>query len=339
MNRRSQLTTSTTPMKISPLVLSLVAFLAGAALFAAIGQLKPGDEADLSEQLSLAQAEIDDLKARLATRQETSKLSSLPSAIPPKVETVASGDEDSTLASTASDEGGGDGDEEEEQDPADAIANLLNSKEARGFMKQMSVGFSKRGEQWIEQGESEYTEKLGLSDEQVGRLKARLTAQMKDQTDAFTAKLDDENLSMQEIMEEQRDVMRGQEDVMAEILKEELDEDQFAEFEREQLVEKTQRVQRDSDRELTRLDSTLDLTESQEDQVFGILVQTNSDYDGSMQIEGAETIAVVGEDTVKEDAIRSVLDAEQTEKYNADLEQRQNQRRGPFGGGFRGFGR
>ncbi|MGI9241693.1 MAG: hypothetical protein ACR2RV_12905 [Verrucomicrobiales bacterium] len=186
---------------------------------------------------------------------------------------------------------------------------------------------------------SEYTEKLGLSDEQVARLKARLTTQMKEQTDAFNAKLDDEDLSMQEIMEGQRDVMRGQEDVMAEILKEELDEDQFAEFEREQLVEKTQRVQRDSDRELSRLDSTLELTESQEDQVFGILVQTNSDYDGSMQIEGAETVAVVGEDTVKEDAIRSVLDAEQTEKYNADIEQRQNQRRGPFGGGFRGFGR
>ncbi|MGI9241694.1 MAG: hypothetical protein ACR2RV_12910 [Verrucomicrobiales bacterium] len=134
-------------MKISPLVLSLVAFLAGAALFAAIGQLGGGDETDLSAQLSSAEAEIEDLKARLANRQEASKLSSLPSAIPAKVETVATDDEDGDVEVADSDEG--DGEEEGEQDPADALANLINSKEARGFMKQMSVGFSKRGEQWI----------------------------------------------------------------------------------------------------------------------------------------------------------------------------------------------
>lgn len=325
-------------MKTSQITIALVAFAIGAAIVAAIGQLNRGDDADLRAQLADAQAEIEKLKAQAPRVQAEPKLTSLPSALPAKVDELV-------------DNGAGDADEEAaeeddagaEDDPAAAIAKLFNSKEARGFMKQMSVGFAKRGEQWIEQGISEYTEKLNLSDEQVASLKKRLTAQMQTQTEAFTAKLDNENLSMQEIMEEQREVMRGQEDVMAEILKEELDQEQFAEFEREQLVEKTQRVQRDSDRELTRLDSQLDLTESQEDQVFGILVQTNSDFDPSMQIEGADAAVQVGEDTAKEDAIRSVLDAEQAAKYNADLEARQNQPRGPFGGGigggFGGFGR
>ena len=176
-----------------------------------------------------------------------------------------------------------------------------------------------------------------MSDVQVASLKKRLSAQMKEQTDVFNAKLDNENMSMQEIMAEQREVMMGQEDVMAEILKEELNEEQFAEFEREQLVEKTERVQKDADRELTRLDSDLELTESQEDQVFGILVQTNSDYDESMGIEGADVNVSVGEDQAKEDAIRSVLDPTQTEKYNKSLEERQSRRRG--WGGFGGFGR
>ncbi len=287
-------------------------------------------------QLAAAQSEIDRLKARRQRRQAESKLSSLPSAI------AAEGRNDRILSRGGvadAEPGGGRGRRGGEQDPADALANLFNSKEARGFMKQMSVGFAKRGEQWIDQGIAEYTEKLGLSDAQVSSLKSGLTQQMKEQTDAFTAKLDDENMSMPEIMQEQREVMRGQEDVMAEILKEELDADQFADFEREQMIEKTQRVQRDSDRELTRLDGKLELTESQEDQVFGILVQTNSDFDQSMQIEGAGSSLSVGEDTAKEDAIRSVLDAEQTEKYNADLEAQQNRRSNPFGGGFGGFRR
>jgi len=323
-------------MKPPQLLITLAAFLLGAAIFAAIGQMRPNDDEDLRTQLAEAQSEIEKLKAQAAGRQAESKLSSLPSAIAPKVETI-SPEEEADVADAETPEE--DGETGGEQDPADALANLFNSKEARGFMKQMSVGFAKRGEQWIDQGIAEYTEKLGLSDAQVSSLRARLTQQMKEQTDTFTAKLDDENMSMQEIMQEQREVMRGQEDVMAEILEEELDADQFADFEREQLIEKTQRVQRDSDRELTRLDGKLELTESQEDQVFGILVQTNSDYDPSMQIEGAGSSLSVGEDTAKEDAIRSVLDAEQTEKYNADIEAQQNRRRGPFGGGFGGFGR
>jgi hypothetical protein len=206
-------------------------------------------------------------------------------------------------------------------------------------MKKMSEGFAERGEQWVERGISEYTEKLNLSDAQVAQLKVRLGDQMKEQTAAFNAKLDDENLSMQEIMQEQREVMNGQEDVMAEILKEELDEDQFADFERGQLEEKTQRVQRDSERSLERLDKDLDLTDSQEDQVFGILVQKNSDYDQSMALEGVDGASTIADDLSQEDAIREVLDPGQTEKYDKSLEQPQRRRGNPFGGGFGGFGR
>ena len=126
---------------------------------------------------------------------------------------------------------------------------------------------------------------------------------------------------------------------MADILKEELTPEQYEDFEREQLVEKTERVQRDSDRELSRLDRELDLTESQEDQVFGILVQTNSDYDASMAIEGADATVSVNEGTAKEDAIRSVLDAEQAAKFDKSNEERAARRQRWGGGGFGGFGR
>ena len=318
-------------MKNSQFVTMVVAFLIGAALVFGYSQLTKSDDSGLRAELAAAQAEIDDLKSKTGPRTVAPKLTSLPSAMPDRVQSIASTDvvEEETVEEGA------------EADPAAAMAKLFNSKEARGFMKQMSAGFAKRGEAWIEQGVSDYAEKLNLSDAQVASLKKRLTAQMGEQMEAFNAKLDDENMSMQEIMQNQREVMMGQEDVMADILKEELDEDQFAEFEREQLVEKTERVQKDSDRELSRLDRSLELTDSQEDQVFGILVQTNSDFDESMQVEGAEGVVPVDDGVAKEDAIRSVLDAEQTEKYNADLERQQSRRRSPFGGGrgFGGFGR
>ncbi len=61
---------------------------------------------------------------------------------------------------------------------------------------------------------------------------------------------------------------------------------------------------------------------------------------GSMAIEGADASVTVGEDQAKDEAIRSVLDAEQAVKYDKSQEQRQN-RRGGWGGwgGGGGFGR
>lgn len=311
------------------MITMVVAFLVGAVLVIGYGQLNKYDDSDLREELAALQAENDKLKAKVGIKSIEPTMKTLPSAIPDKVETIST---DVVAEETPAEEAA-------ETDPAAAIMKMFDTKEARGFMKQMSAGFAKRGEAWIEQGIAQYTEKLNLSDAQVATLKTRLAAQMKEQTDAFNAKLDNEDMSMQEIMQEQREVMMGQEEVMAEILKEELDADQFAEFEREQLVEKTQRVQRDADRELSRLDRDLELTESQEDQVFGILVQTNSDYDESMAIEGVGGATTVDADVKKEDAIRSVLDEEQSAKYNQSLEQNASRRgRGGFGG-FGGFGR
>ena len=78
------------------------------------------------------------------------------------------------------------------------------------------------------------------------------------------------------------------------------------------------------------------MTEEQEDQVFGILVQKSSEYDESMAIEGISATlpeSANAEDISKEDAIRSVLNVEQTEKYNERLENGGFGRRGGWGRG------
>ncbi|MFP6873785.1 MAG: hypothetical protein VCA55_09780, partial [Verrucomicrobiales bacterium] len=105
-----------------------------------------------------------------------------------------------------------------------------------------------------------------------------------------------------------------------------------------------ERVQGRANWELGRLDQALELSEAQEDQVFGILVRQSDDYDESMAIEGIETdlpAAALADDVTKEDAIRSVLTPEQTETYNSKVEDGGFGRggRGGRGNWGRGFGR
>ena len=326
-------------MKTSQILITVAAFFAGALAIAGIGQLNSKEDSALAD----TRAELAEVQAELARLRAISDrpLSGIPEDKPLVEEEVITTDAVEEEVVVQNEEPS----EPEEPDPAAAIAKLFNSKEARAAIKQFSSGMASRGEQWIDRGIAEYTDKLGLSEAQVASLKTRLSAQMNEQMEEFNKKLDNEDMSMQEIMMQQREVMMGQEDVMAEILKEELTPEQYEDFEREQLVEKTERVQRDSDRELARLDRDLDLTEAQEDQVFGILVQTNSDYDESMGIEGADANVTVDDGVSKEEAIRSVLDDEQAAKYDASNQQREERRRawggfgGNGGGGFRGFGR
>ncbi|MFT5106588.1 MAG: ribosomal protein S20 [Verrucomicrobiales bacterium] len=314
-------------MKPSQIILTVLAFALGAALIAGIGAFSNGDDADMEAKLAAAEAQIEKLKSSKAVKTpfESKLTSTLPSAIAEKVETVSELDT------------------EEEEVPQEgpqaimaAIAKLAQSAEGKSVMKTIGSSMRQGMVQGMESTVDGYVSKLNLNDAQADRLKSRLTEKMNTEFAAFDADMESGEMSMQEAMMKQRDMRKQQESEMNVIIKEELTDDQWADYEREQLVEKTERVQRDSDRELSRLDRDLNLTETQEDQVFGILVQTNSEYDGSMAIEGADASVNVGEDQAKDEAIRSVLDAEQAVKYDKSQEQRQN-RRGGWGGG--GFGR
>ncbi|MEE2808016.1 MAG: hypothetical protein VYB73_01780 [Verrucomicrobiota bacterium] len=230
--------------------------------------------------------------------------------------------------------------DEEPTGPEEAFAQLLNSPEARKLMKGFAGAMSQGADRMIASEIENQKEKLGLSDSQTESIKGKLVSMVQEETKRFQSQLDDENRSFGEIMESQGEFWSQNEPKINEIMKAELNDDQYALYEREQLVEKTNRVQRQATSELDRLNRTLELSEEQEDQVFGILVQKSSEYDESMAIEGIESAlpeSANSEDITKEDAIRSVLNAEQTEKYNERLENGGFGRRGPWGRG-RGFG-
>ncbi len=233
-----------------------------------------------------------------------------------------------------------DSEDEEPAGPEEAFAQLLNSPEARKLMKGFAGAMSQGADRMIASEIENQKEKLGLSDSQTESIKDKMVSMVKEETKRFQSQLDDEDRSFGEIMESQGEFWSQNEPKINEIMKAELTDDQYATYEREQLVEKTNRVQRQATSELDRLNKTLELSEEQEDQVFGILVQKSSQYDESMAIEGIEATlpeSANAEDITKEDAIRSVLNTEQTEKYNERLEKGGFGRRGSWGRG-RGFG-
>lgn len=259
-----------------------------------------------------------------------------------------------------------------EADPAAQFAKLFNSKEARSLMKQFSGAAVNMMGQRAGDEIAKYKDKYGLTDDQVATLQTKLTAKLKEGTNKFASSLDNENKTVQEIMQEQGQQWQNQENEVAEIMKETLTDDQYNEFEREMLADRAQRVERNATRQMNRLDTQLNLDETQKDQVFGILVTNSPGFDPAMQVEGASVApaksvtpgegegvlidggvgALAGEipagidaaaldsaagntGVSQEDAIRAVLTPAQVETYNKSLEQGGGN---PWGGGF-GFGR
>jgi hypothetical protein len=226
--------------------------------------------------------------------------------------------------------------------PEEAFTKLLNSPEARSLMKGFAGAMSRGADRMIAAEMESQKEKLGLSDEQVGSIKGKMVSMIEEETKKFQSELDDDSKSFGEIMKSQGEFWEKNEPQINALLKEELNDEQYAKYERNQLVEKTEGIQKRANWELERMDS-LGLSEEQEDQVFGILVQKSSQFDESMEIEGISSELpenARSNDVSKEDAIRSILNTEQLEKYNDKIDNggygRGGRGRGPWG--RRGFG-
>lgn len=312
-------------MKPSQILIPIVAFLIGIGAMAAIKG--GGKSTDNDAELAKLKAENEALKSRGSNAGSAAPIVANDSP-------ASSGNTLSGLPAQATD-----GVKEPDPDagPEEQIAKLFNSPEARNLMKGFAGAMKGRAGQWIGGEVDKYVEKLDLTDDQAANIKKRMTAMVDANTEKFQAQLDDDSKSMQDIMESQGDFWQQNEAEIEGMLKEELNEDQFAQFEREQLVEKTERVQRRADSELEKIDAAVELSDAQEDQVFDILVRQSPEYDAAMSIEGTETelpAAALADEVTKEDAIRSVLTPEQTETYNSNVESgafNPRRRRGPWG--------
>ena len=138
-------------------------------------------------------------------------------------------------------------------------------------MKGFAGAMSRGADRMIAAEMESQKEKLNLSDAQVESIKGKMVAMIQDETKRFQSELDDKNRSFGEIMQSQGDFWENNEPKINALLKEELNEEQYAQYERNELIEKTESIQKRANWELERMDS-LDLSVEQEDQIFGILV-------------------------------------------------------------------
>ena len=101
--------------------------------------------------------------------------------------------------------------------------------------------------------------------------------------------------------------------------------DSLAAFQADRIKERAQRVEREADTKVQRLDAIVGLSEAQKDQVFGIMARSSPDYDSSITLNGAlgPIGATPGGDP--HEAMLTVLTPDQRVRYDAERQRRRTQ--------------
>ena len=98
--------------------------------------------------------------------------------------------------------------------------------------------------------------------------------------------------------------------------------EQLTAFQTERMAERAQRVEREADMKMQRLNSIVGLDETQREQVFGIMARNSRDYDPSMNLEGAHGPIGATPGGNPREAMLSVLNPDQRAAYDAETARR-----------------
>jgi hypothetical protein len=101
--------------------------------------------------------------------------------------------------------------------------------------------------------------------------------------------------------------------------------DKLAAFNAERMAERAQRVEREADTKVQRLDAIVGLDPAQRDQVFGIMARGSREYDPSMNLEGALGPIGATPGGNPRDAMLAVLNPDQRAAYEAETRRRREE--------------
>ena len=101
--------------------------------------------------------------------------------------------------------------------------------------------------------------------------------------------------------------------------------DKLAAFKADRMADRAERVQREADMKVQRLDSIVRLDEKQRDQVFGAVARTSRDYDPAMRLEGVGGEIGTTAGLSRQDAMLAVLRPEQRAAYEAERQRRREE--------------
>ena len=169
----------------------------------------------------------------------------------------------------------------------------------------------------------EIARKYGLNPTQQESLKKWFDQKAVEDADRFDKLVTQEGVRMQDVMEASRDVRPGE--GLDRFMESTLQGDKLAAFKSDRMLEKVASVQREADMNVTRLNSMVNLDETQKGQVFGVMARATKDFDPAMQFEGLGTdTAPLASGKSKQDAILSVLRPEQRQAYEQEKQRRRD---------------
>lgn len=121
--------------------------------------------------------------------------------------------------------------------------------------------------------------------------------------------------------------------------------EQGTQYQTARLNEKAKQITDSANTKLEAMSSSLNLDETQKDQMFNVLVRTDKNYDPTMKLEGLSTEAGAADapQQSRDEAISAILNEDQRAKYQTQQQERKRQRGGFMkalgisGGGFPGM--
>ena len=206
------------------------------------------------------------------------------------------------------------------------IQRLLN--DARPLMKSLALMFGEQRkmmtEKWIRDMAGKLAAEMGLTEEQTNDMIAHFL------------KLDEENFAKIKAMLDRKltilDVFSVMKDMnpqksMDDYVMTKLTDEQKKSWENRKLESKAQQLERTANWQLERMSKSLNLDETQKDQVFDILVKKNPQYDPALSVEGVNAGVELDSGKSQDEAIAAVLREDQMEDWTKMQERQQNEKK------------
>lgn len=181
----------------------------------------------------------------------------------------------------------------------------------------------KQQQQRIESMTGELARKYDLTPQQQESLKQWFEQKSEADAKRWSELVAQDGTRLQDVMRASRDVRPD--DGLDPFMEKTLSGDKLTAFKTERMAQRAERVQQDADMRVQRLDSIVQLDETQRDQVFGIMARGSRDYDPAMKLEGVggEIGATAAGD--RQQAMLAVLRPEQRTAYEAEQQRQRDE--------------
>lgn len=180
-------------------------------------------------------------------------------------------------------------------------------------------------EREIERRVGEYTRKYDLNSAQQKSLEEWFTQKRAQNAEEYNQLLLSEGTSLSDLAKYAMD--QRADEGLDEFMGKTLSGEKLTQYRQERLVERSERVQREADAKVQKIDHIVTLDEEQRDKLFVISAKNSKDYDPSLAIVGADNKPINGVAISEADAIRSVLRPDQLQIYNEEEARRREEAR------------